>query len=158
MCEEHEKYMREAIALSRENVTSGKGGPFGAVVVKDGKIIGRGVNKVTAHNDPTAHAEVTAIREACAHLGDFSLKGCTLYSSCEPCPMCLSAIYWARIDHFYFGNTQGDAASIEFDDAFLYAEMALAQEARSIKAIPLLRDEAFEVFRLWADTDDKVPY
>lgn len=155
---DHETFMREAIALSKENVHTHNGGPFGAVIVKDSTIIGRGANKVTACNDPTAHAEVTAIRDACETLGDFSLKGCTIYSSCEPCPMCLSAIYWARIDRIYYANTQDDAADIDFDDAFLYKEVALPNEKRSLPIAQILRDEAYEVFEDWAAKDDKIAY
>src|ERR1700744_5882962 len=116
----HEEFMREAIRLSQEGVRAGRGGPFGCVVVQRGKIVGRGNNQVTSTNDPTAHAEVTAIRAACRQLGTFQLTDCELYTSCEPCPMCLSAIYWARIPEVYYGNTRGDAAAIGFDDAFIY--------------------------------------
>src|SRR3984885_5062439 len=119
----HSEFMQQAIALAVENVTSGQGGPFGAVIVKDGKVIATGVNKVTATNDPTAHAEVTAIRSACEMLGTFQLDGCDVYTSCEPCPMCLAAIYWARCRAIYFGNTAADAAKVGFDDSFLYDEM-----------------------------------
>lgn len=153
-----EDYMREAIALSRDNIHVHGGGPFGAVVVKDGQIIGRGRNQVTTANDPTAHAEVMAIREACQNLGAFSLQGCEIYSSCEPCPMCLSAIYWARIEKIYYGNTQSDAAYIDFDDAFLYKEVKLPRHERAIPIVPLLRDEAVTVFEEWDAKDDKVSY
>ena len=153
-----EDYMREAIALSRDNIHVHGGGPFGAVVVKDGQIIGRGRNQVTTANDPTAHAEVMAIREACQNLGAFSLQGCEIYSSCEPCPMCLSAIYWARIEKIYYGNTQSDAAYIDFDDAFLYKEVKLPRHERAIPLVPLLRDEAVKVFEEWDAKDDKVSY
>ncbi|TNE31187.1 MAG: tRNA-specific adenosine deaminase [Alphaproteobacteria bacterium] len=150
--------MREAIALSAQNMKDNTGGPFGAVVVKDGKIVGRGSNKVTSSNDPTAHAEVVAIRDACRNLDDFSLAGCEIYTSCEPCPMCLSAIYWARLDKVYFANTQHDAAEIDFDDRFLYEQVALPKEGRSLPSVPLLRDEALQVFKEWQAKTDKIPY
>ncbi|MCB9992012.1 MAG: nucleoside deaminase [Rhodospirillales bacterium] len=159
MSKEPEDYMREAIALSRQSICDHHGGPFGAVIVDEtGTIIGRGANSVTVNNDPTAHAEVMAIRDACAHLNDFNLSGCTIYSSCEPCPMCLSAIYWARIDKIYYANTQQDAADIAFDDAFLYEQVALPAEERTIPCLNLLRDEALSVFRDWAAMDDKTTY
>lgn len=154
----HEELMRRAIQLSREHMQSGQGGPFGAVIALDGKIVGEGWNKVTSHLDPTAHAEVTAIRAAAQHLGRFSLKGCVLYTSCEPCPMCLAAAYWARVDAIYFGNTQADAAAIDFDDAFLYHEVALPLDKRSIPTRPLLREEAITVFDEWRVKPDKIPY
>lgn len=154
----HNDYMREAIALSRSNMQANKGGPFGAVIVKDGAIIGRGGNNVTSANDPTAHAEVVAIRQACQNLGTFSLEGAAIYTSCEPCPMCLAAIYWARIGKIYYANTKDDAASIDFDDAFLYKELVLPYAERSIPLTPLLREEAVEVFREWSLKDDKVEY
>lgn len=157
MCKHHEEYMRKAIALSRQSMNSA-GGPFGAVIVKDGRIIGEGMNRVTVDNDPSAHAEVVAIRQACKALDDYSLKGAVIYSSCEPCPMCLSAIYWARLDTVYFGNTQEDAAKIDFDDAFLYEQVSLPHQSRSIPIKPLLRNEAVDVFHEWADKDDKTPY
>lgn len=150
--------MREAIRLARENMRAGAGGPFGAVVVKDGKIIGRGWNQVTSANDPTAHAEVMAIRAACRALGDFRLNGATIYTSCEPCPMCLSAIYWARIERVYFAGTREDAAAAGFDDALLYREVALALEQRSIPFVSLLRDESLAAFADWNAKTDKVPY
>ena len=136
----------------------GAGGPFGAVVVKDGKIIGRGWNQVTSGNDPTAHAEVVAIREACKSLSTFSLQGAEIYTSCEPCPMCLAAIYWARLSKIYYSNNRTDAADINFDDDFLYREISLAIEHRSIPMQQLLRDEALTVFNEWAAKDDKVKY
>ena len=135
-----------------------EGGPFGAVVVKDGKIIGRGNNRVTSSNDPTAHAEVTAIRNACTHLETFDLNGCEIYTSCEPCPMCLAAIYWARIDTIYYANTKKDAAEIDFDDAFFYEELDKPIEDRSIPMKQMLREEAITVFRDWSDKEDKTPY
>ena len=153
-----EKFMREAIRLSIENVTYGNGGPFGAVIVKDNKIIARGVNKVTADNDPTAHAEVVAIRNACKELGTFQLDGCEIYTSCEPCPMCLGAIYWARPDKMYYANTKKDAADIDFDDDFIYQELALPYGERKLTTIQLLRDEAIEAFNLWKDSTKKIEY
>jgi tRNA(Arg) A34 adenosine deaminase TadA len=137
---------------------AGEGGPFGAVVVKDGQIVGEGWNRVTSTCDPTAHAEVVAIRLACDHLGTFSLKGCEIYTSCEPCPMCLSAIYWARLDRIWFGNTQADAAAIQFDDAWLYREVALPLAERSLPAMALMRDEALVVFQAWEAKADKTRY
>lgn len=158
MSHDHEHFMREAIALSARNMKDNTGGPFGAVVVKDGKIVGRGSNRVTSSNDPTAHAEVVAIRDACKNLNDFSLAGCEIYTSCEPCPMCLSAIYWARLEKIYFANTQHDAADIDFDDRFLYEQVALPKEQRSLPAVPLLREEALKVFDEWRSKTDKIPY
>ncbi len=151
-------HMKRAIELSKMNVQGDLGGPFGAVVVKGDKIIGEGANSVTRILDPTAHAEVQAIREACLRLKDFSLAGCEIYTSCEPCPMCLSAIYWARIDKIYYANTQADAASIDFDDAFLYRELKLEKEQRQLPVQQILREEAFEVFKLWKNSSSKVPY
>lgn len=154
----HELFMREAIRLARENMRAGAGGPFGAVVVKDGAIIGRGWNQVTSANDPTAHAEVMAIRAACLALGDFRLNGAAIYTSCEPCPMCLSAIYWARIDRVYFAGTREDAAAAGFDDALLYREVALALKQRSIPFVSLMREEGLAAFADWNAKIDKVPY
>ena len=150
--------MRRAIALATENVRAGRGGPFGTVIVKDGEILAEAANTVTASSDPTAHAEVSAIREACRKLGVFSLNGCTLYTSCEPCPMCLAAIYWARIDRIYYSNTAADAARIGFDDAFLYRELALPREKRSIPTTQLLHAEARESFAVWESSTTKTPY
>src|ERR1700750_985260 len=138
----HEKFMQMAIDLSEYNVKEGQGGPFGAVIVKDGMVIARSANKVVPTNDPTAHAEVSAIRLACQELGDFSLAGCVIYTSCEPCPMCLGAIYWARIDKIYYANTKADAAAIGFDDHFIYQELDLPMEKRKLPHQQLLRDEA----------------
>ena len=149
--------MLEAIRLSENNVRNG-GGPFGAVIAKDGEIVATGVNRVTADCDPTAHAEVNAIRAACARLGTFDLSGCELYSSCEPCPMCLGAIYWAHLDKLYYGNDKKDAAGIGFDDAFIYRELDLKPEDRALKSERLLPDKAIEAFRQWADNADKVEY
>lgn len=152
------KFMRAAIRLSIDMMRCGKGGPFGAVVVKRGKIVGRGCNKVTSANDPTAHAEIVAIRDACRRLKTFDLKGCELYTSCEPCPMCLSAIYWARIPKIFFGNTRQDAAKIAFDDEFIYREVALPNRKRSLKMKQLLRNEALKAFKEWEAKADKIPY
>lgn len=150
--------MREAIQLAREHMRAGHGGPFGCVIARDGRVVGRGWNQVTSTNDPTAHAEVVAIREACRALGNFSLAGCELYASCEPCPMCLAAIYWARIDCVYFAGTRDDAASAGFDDALLYREIPLPLAARQLPMTPLLRPEAQQVFDEWKAKPDKVRY
>jgi len=150
--------MRKAIALASENVRQSQGGPFGAVVVRDGVVVGEGVNSVTRDNDPTAHAEVRAIRAACQALGVFSLQGAEIYTSCEPCPMCLAAIHWARIERIWFGNSSADAARIAFDDAFLYRQIALPARERTIPSAPLLRSEAWESFQIWLDSTTKTPY
>jgi tRNA(Arg) A34 adenosine deaminase TadA len=150
--------MRRAIALSREKAREGEGGPFAAVVVRDGTVISEGWNMVTGHNDPTAHAEIVAIRLACATLGTFSLEGCTIYASSEPCPMCLAAIHWARIDRIYYANSVEDAAAIGFDDASLYRQLALPREQRSLPMERLLAGEARAVFEEWAADPDRVPY
>lgn len=155
---QHEYFLTEAIRLSKENVQNGKGGPFGAVIVKDGIIIAKGVNLVTSTNDPTAHAEVVAIREACRVLNSFQLTDCFVYASCEPCPMCLGAIYWARPKALYFAATKEDAAEIGFDDAFIYSEISLSLTDRKLPTKNVLREEARKVFRLWADSTDKVEY
>ena len=149
--------MRKAIELSIENVKNG-GGPFGAVIVKDGEIVATGVNRVTANHDPTAHAEVSAIRAACQKLGTFDLSGCEIYTSCEPCPMCLGAIYWAHLDKIYYGNNKTDAARIGFDDSFIYDELALKREDRNKAMEELLPDEAIAAFRAWEEKADKVEY
>ena len=154
---EHTEFMRRAIALAENNVTNG-GGPFGAVIVLDGRIVGEGDNKVTSSFDPTAHAEVVAIRAACAKLGSFSLSGCTIYTSCEPCPMCLSALYWARIDRIFYGNTKLDAAAIGFRDDHIYQELALPVGQRTLPASQLLADEAIAAFKAWDKANDKVSY
>ncbi|MCU1308868.1 MAG: guanine deaminase [Acidobacteriaceae bacterium] len=151
-------FMAEAIALSLKNVREGSGGPFAAVIVKNGRIIARGVNRVTSTNDPTAHAEVVAIREACAALKSFQLTGCEIYSSCEPCPMCLAAIYWARPSKVFFGNSKEDAAAVGFDDSFIYKEIALAGERRKIPLVQLMRGEAMRAFEEWAKSPMKVEY
>ena len=153
-----ETFMREAIRLSFETMRSNTGGPFGAVVVKDGKIIARGFNRVLETNDPTAHAEVVAIREACKVLNDYQLTGCSIYTSCEPCPMCLAAIYWARPDRVFFGNTKKDAAEIEFDDQFIYDEIERAFPERKIPMKQLLREEALKAFEEWYSKVDRRKY
>jgi guanine deaminase len=154
----HENFMREAIRLAEHGMRSGRGGPFGCVVVRGGEIVGRGHNRVTSTNDPTAHAEVVAIRDACSNLETFQLADCALYTSCEPCPMCLSAIYWARIPHVFYGNTRQDAAAIGFDDDFIYQQVPLPPEQRTIKMELFLRDEAQSAFQEWRDKTDKVRY
>ena len=151
-------FMRAAIALAEENVASGNGGPFGAVIVRDGEIVGRGTNNVTAHNDPTAHAEVVAIRDACATLGTFSLQGCVVYTSCEPCPMCLSAIYWARLDRIYYAATCDDAAAAGFDDRHFYREIRKPAAERSIPMQQALRDEALVALQTWMKKEDRIRY
>ena len=153
-----EQFLREAIRLSHEKMEAGEGGPFGAVVVKDGQIVGRGWNCVTSANDPTAHAEVGAIRDACSNLGTFTLAGCEIYASCEPCPMCLSAIYWARLDALYFAGSQSDAADAGFDDSFLYKEVALKTEERELKSEQHLQPEARAVFESWKNKPDRIDY
>jgi guanine deaminase len=150
--------MARAIQLSLENVTSGRGGPFGAVVVKDRDLIAEAANRVTATNDPTAHAEVLAIRQACQKLGCFELNGCDLYTSCEPCPMCLGAIYWARIDKVYFGGLAADAAKVGFDDSAIYAEFTQPHAEREIPMIQMMREEALAAFRAWEQHPGKIPY
>jgi len=154
----HKEFMRRAVELSAQHMREGAGGPFGAVIVKNGKVIAEGWNRVTSTNDPTAHAEVTAIRDACKALGTFSLEGCDIYTSCEPCPMCLSAIYWARLDRIYFANTRQDAAAIGFDDEFLYREVPKPVETRSIPTVKLSIPEAAAVFAEWQVKPDKVRY
>lgn len=151
-------FMRRAIALAIENVCSRGGGPFAAIVVKDGRILAEGANRVTATNDPTAHAEVVAIREACRILRDFQLKGCDLYTTCEPCPMCLGAIYWARPARVFYAGTAADAAAAGFDDAFIYSELKCAPALRRIPMSQLLRDESFAVFSAWKEKADKILY
>ena len=153
----HKKFMKKAIALSVENVKKG-GGPFGAVIVKDGRIIATGTNGVTRHNDPTAHAEVSAIRKASKKLGTFNLEGCVIYTSCEPCPMCLGAVYWAHLDKMYYGNTKTDAKNIGFDDSFIYDEIDLKPEKRKLKSEQILADEAIKAFEAWTNKEDKTEY
>ncbi len=151
-------FMRKAIDLAIDNVRSGQGGPFGAVVVREGKILAEGTNRVTSLNDPTAHAEVVAIREACRILGSFELAGCEIYASCEPCPMCLGAIYWARLVRVYFAGTRKDAAEAGFDDEFVYQQIQLPIAARKIPMIRLMREQALEAFEEWKRKPDKIPY
>lgn len=152
-----EDIMRRAIMLSIDNVRNG-GGPFGAVITRHGEVVAAGVNRVTANNDPTAHAEVTAIRNAARELGTFDLSDCEIYTSCEPCPMCLGAIYWARLKKVYFANNKNDAKDIGFDDSFIYDEFAKPREERKLPSEVMLRDEALEAFRLWNEKKDKVEY
>jgi guanine deaminase len=151
-------FMARAIQLSIDNVRSGLGGPFGAVVVQNGVIVAEGVNRVTTTNDPTAHAEVIAIREACRKLNLFELKDCELYTSCEPCPMCLGAIYWARLSRIYFGNLAADASRIGFDDSAIYREFAQPHSERAIPVIQMMREEALAAFRAWEQKPNKIPY
>ncbi|MDF1756082.1 MAG: nucleoside deaminase [Verrucomicrobiales bacterium] len=153
-----EDFMREAISVSIQNVESGNGGPFGAVIVKDAEIIARGANLVTSSNDPTAHAEVVAIRAACDAIGDFQLTDCDIYCSCEPCPMCLGAIYWARLTNIYYGNSKEDAAAILFDDQFIYEEIERPITRRKLKTSQLMRDEALVAFQKWSTSDMKLEY
>ena len=150
-------FMQKAIALSIKNIHN-NGGPFGCVIVKNNKIISEGVNGVTQNNDPTAHAEIVAIRNACKKLNTFDLSGCELYTSCEPCPMCLSAIYWSHIDLVYYGNSRENAAEIQFDDKFIYDEMKKDINERKIPLKQILKDEAIKAFNLWAETEDKTKY
>jgi len=151
-------FMARAIQLSLDNVVSGQGGPFGAVVVKNDRIVAEGINRVTASNDPTAHAEVVAIRSACAKLGTFVLKGCEIYTSCEPCPMCLGAIYWAHISRIYFGNVAAEASKIGFDDSFIYHEFAQPLTQRSIPIVQMMHEQALAAFRTWQEKPNKIPY
>jgi guanine deaminase len=155
---QHLEFMKEAIALSENNVIKGLGGPFGAVIVKDGKIIAKSANLVTTTNDPTAHAEVSTIRLACTALQTFNLEGCVIYTSCEPCPMCLGAIYWARLDKMYYANTKTDAANIGFDDAFIYEELDLKPNDRKLKSEQMMQKEARVIFDLWRDSSQKIEY
>lgn len=156
--EAEKKFMREAIGQSQSGMDHNEGGPFGAIVVKDGVVVGRGNNRVTSTNDPTAHAEIIAIRDACQRLGSYQLDGCVIYTSCEPCPMCLGAIYWARPQQVFFGCTREDAAKIGFDDDFIYEEMVLPVGERSIPMKQFLREEAHAVFEKWQKKEDKVGY
>jgi tRNA(Arg) A34 adenosine deaminase TadA len=150
-------FMARAIELSLANVVAG-GGPFAALVVKDGAVLAEGVNRVTASNDPTAHAEVVAIRAACAALGSFQLSGCEVYTTCEPCPMCLGALYWARPDRVFYGNSAADAAAVGFDDSHIYAELARPRGERRLPMQQLMREEALAAFRAWEEKSDKVRY
>ena len=158
MNKEANKFMKKAIRISVNNVEKLKGGPFGAVIVKDGKIIARGANQVTAGNDPTAHAEVVAIRKACKLLKTFQLTGCEIYTSCEPCPMCLGAIYWARPDKLYYAGSKEDAAAIQFDDQFIYEEIAKPVEERKLFTRQILREKALEAFEKWKTSANKIEY
>jgi len=158
MTEQDEKFMRRAIELAQDGMNAGAGGPFGAVVVKDGEIVGEGFNRVTSTNDPTAHAEVVAIRAACKKLNNFQLDGCAIYTSCEPCPMCLGAIYWARPAKVFYACTREDAANIKFDDQFIYEEIEKPIEARQIETVNFLRGEGLKVFENWASKTDKTEY
>jgi guanine deaminase len=151
-------HMARAIDLAIENVRSGRGGPFGAVIVKDGRVVGEGTNCVTSSNDPTAHAEVVAIRAACTTLGTFQLDGCDLYTTCEPCPMCLGAIYWARPTRVYYASTAADAAAAGFDDAFIYEQVAMPMAERKIPFLQMMRAESLDCFRVWADKKDRIAY
>jgi guanine deaminase len=155
---QQEHWMREAVDLARSGMQEKGGGPFGALVVCDDRVAGRGNNRVTEQLDPTAHAEIVAIREACRALGRFDLRGCVLYTSCEPCPMCLAAIYWARLDQVFYASTRHDAAEAGFDDEFIYEQLPLEIAARSLPMNQLLREQALELFREWAAKPDKIPY
>jgi tRNA(Arg) A34 adenosine deaminase TadA len=155
---QHEIFLKQAIELAVDNVNGQFGGPFGALVVKDGKVIAAGTNRVTTTNDPTAHAEVTAIRAACLELGSFQLDGCELYTSCEPCPMCLGAIYWARVKAFYFAGNKDDAARAAFDDSFIYTELNKPVDRRTIPGYRLLPEEGFRPFQAWLKNQNKIPY
>lgn len=154
----HAKYLQQAIDIAIENVRGGRGGPYGAVIVKDDKAIAYGGNQVTQTLDPTAHAEIMAIRQACQQLNDFQLKGCILYTSCEPCPMCLGAIYWARLDKVYYACNRYDAAEANFDDSFIYDQLSISPSERSIAMLHLSLPDAKRPFRVWSETSDKVPY
>lgn len=157
MCN-HSKFINEAVELSRNGMNGNEGGPFGAIVVKDGKIVGKGNNQVTSSNDPTAHAEVVAIRDACKNLNSFQLDDCVLYTSCEPCPMCLGAIYWARPNKVFYANTREDAAAIGFDDNFIYEEIKVSMDDRKIPFEQIGREEALRVFEEWQNKMDKLEY
>lgn len=157
MCN-HSKFITEAVELSRNGMNNNEGGPFGAIIVKDGKVVGKGNNRVTSSNDPTAHAEVVAIRDACKNLNSFQLDDCILYTSCEPCPMCLGAIYWARPSKVFYANTREDAATIGFDDDFIYEEINVSMDDRKIPFEQLGREEALQVFKEWQSKNDKLEY
>lgn len=154
----HEDFMQMAIELAENNVIREQGGPFGAVIVKDGMVLARSANKVVPNNDPTAHAEVLAIRLACQELNTFDLSGCEIYTSCEPCPMCLGAIYWARIEKIYYANTKADAAAVGFDDAFIYEELDKPMDKRKLPTIQLMSDEAINTFKLWSEFEGRAEY
>jgi guanine deaminase len=152
------RFMARAIEIAIENVRHRQGGPFGAIIVKEGKIVAEGANCVTVTNDPTAHAEIVAIRKACSELASFELNGCEIYSSCEPCPMCFGALYWARPARLYFGSSTADAAKAGFDDSLIYSEMLQPYPKRKISTVQIMRPEALEAFRLWKEQPDKLPY
>ena len=152
------RFLREAIALALEGVRGRRGGPFGALLVRDGRVLGRGCNRVTSDNDPTAHAEVVALREACRAAADFALPGATAYASCEPCPMCLCALWWARVDRIVYAASRHDAAAAGFDDEAFYAQLALPPAARAVPMAPLLRAEGLVPFRAWTELPDRTPY
>jgi len=154
----HNKFMQRAIELSIENVKTNKGGPFGVVIVKNDEIIAQGTNLVTSTNDPTAHAEIVAIRSACNTLQRFHIPDCVMYTSCEPCPMCLSACYWAHIKTIYYGNTKQDAATIDFDDSFIYEQLSIEYDKRLIPMKNIMRQKATEAFDLWKEKQDKIEY
>lgn len=154
----HQEFMKMAIALSIENVSGKLGGPFGAVIVKDGKLIAKSANKVTASNDPTAHAEISAIRLACTVLHTFDLSGCVIYTSCEPCPMCLGGIYWAKIDKIYYANTKADAENIGFSDKFIYEELDKPMDKRTLPVMQMMRTEAMAAFKLWETSPMRIEY
>lgn len=155
---DHVNFMRQAITLSRMTIQTNTGGPFGAVIIQNGEVVASGANCVTSTNDPTAHAEIVAIREACQKLGAFHLNGCEIYTSCEPCPMCLAAIYWAKIEKIYYATTRDDASCIGFDDSRLYKELAKPNSTRKIPMHQLLREEGLTVFQEWSRKDDKIQY
>ncbi|MBG0781300.1 MAG: nucleoside deaminase [Bacteroidales bacterium] len=154
----HEYFMKMAIDLAASNLESGDGGPFGAVVVRNGEIVGKGSNQVTSTNDPTAHAEVVAIRDACKNLNSFQLEDCEIYASCEPCPMCLGAIYWARAKKLYFAASREDASMAGFDDSYIYEQVPLKPEKRDLKTVQLMKQQAVKVFELWTENELKIPY
>jgi len=153
-----ERFMQRAIELALDNVRSGRGGPFGVVIVKEGHLLAEGANSVTSTNDPTAHAEIVAIREACRKLNNFQLDGCEIYSSCEPCPMCVGAIYWARVARVFYGASAGDASVAQFDDAFIFREIAQPARLRRIPMTQMMRDEALAAFRAWMEKPDRIRY
>lgn len=158
MADKNEKFMEQAIMLAKENVNKLNGGPFGAIIVKNGKIIGKGVNSVTMNNDPTAHAEVMAIRDACKNLETYQLEDCEVYSSCEPCPMCMGAIYWARTKKLYYAATKEDAANAGFDDSYIYNEINSPLNKRDLPSEQICREKAVEVFKHWQENSEKIPY
>src|SRR5690625_2317418 len=158
MTEQHQKLMKRAIEIAQQGMDNNKGGPFGAIVVKNGEIIAESYNQVTSENDPTAHAEISAIRKACEKLNSFQLEDCVIYTSCEPCPMCFGAIYWARVKAVYYACTKGDAAEIDFDDQFIYQELDKNIDDRNIKFVNLLREDGKQVFNSWKNKSDKIEY